>query len=232
MFSALLAVCVLASSALPSAVVVPLQEDRLIVNVLKDAFVRHVNSSVIDPRGYRYSRCADFNLATLQLGGNPVFTTDAELDACVFKLAFYTLLFVCLCLSVSVHVRLSVCLSVYIESEGIFDSSMVEGITRFYIATVLLTLHSIATVLLRVALYVCVYISVYVCVNRYVDATIKYYSEYTLQRGSCQAAGFIYPPRNCVVNPSPWDECTVGTIRTPCHVYVRAHLCVPRGCLS
>lgn len=110
MFSALLAVCVLASSALPSAVVVPLQEDRLIVNVLKDAFVRHINSSVIDPRGYRYSRCADFNLATLQLGGNPVFTTDAELDACVFKLAFYTLLFVCLCLSVSVHVRLSVCL--------------------------------------------------------------------------------------------------------------------------
>lgn len=97
----------------------------MIVNVLKDAFVRHVNSSVIDPRGYRYTRCADFNLATLQLGGNPVFTTDAELDA-------------------------------------------------------------------------------------YVDATIKYYSEYTLQKGSCQAAGFIYPPRNCVVNPSPWDECTVG----------------------
>lgn len=93
------------------------------MNVLKDAFVRHVNRSVIDPRGYRYTRCADFNLATLQLGGgNPVFTTDAELDACVFKLAFYTLLFVFLCLSVSVHVRLSVCLSVYIEScEGIFD---------------------------------------------------------------------------------------------------------------
>jgi hypothetical protein len=41
-------------------------------------------------------------------------------------------------------------------------------------------------------------------VEEYRDLTIKYYTEYKLERGSCHDAGFIFPPRSCVANPRAW----------------------------
>ena len=49
---------------------------------LPPAFVRHINPAVSDPRGYRYPRCGDIDLAGLRLGGRLVFTSQPELDAC------------------------------------------------------------------------------------------------------------------------------------------------------